>query len=61
MPYRLPAVHWVLLLGAVQELGEDYARPMANYVSGTDFLHSFEAGWETKGLLKVPLTSKLRA
>ena len=32
---------------------------MANYVSGTDFLHSFEAGWETKGLLKVPMPSKL--
>ena len=36
-------------------------RPMADYVSGTDFLHSFEAGWEKKCLLKVPLPSKLRA
>ena len=32
---------------------------MADYVSGTDFLHSFEAGWETKILHKVPLPSKL--
>ena len=32
---------------------------MADYLSGTDFLHSFEAGWETKGFLKVPLPSKL--
>ena len=36
-------------------------RPIADYVSGTDFLHSFETGWETKGFLKVPLPSKLRA
>ena len=32
---------------------------MADYVSGTDFLHSFESGWETKGFLKVPMPSKL--
>ena len=32
---------------------------MADYVSGTDFLHYFVVGSETKGLLKVPLTSKL--
>ena len=32
---------------------------MADYVSGTDFPHSFEAGWETKGFLKFQLPSKL--
>ena len=32
---------------------------MADYLSSTDFLHSFEEGWDTKGLLKVPLPSKL--
>ena len=32
---------------------------MADYVYGTDFLHSFGAGWDTKVLLKVALPSKL--
>ena len=41
-----------------REGGSRY-QPMSDYVSGTDFLNSFEAGWETKGFLKVPLPSKL--
>ena len=30
MPYRRPAVHWVLLLGAVQEMGAAYTIPHFN-------------------------------
>ena len=34
-------------------------RPMADYVSGTDFLHSFEAGWGIKGYLRSHCPQKL--